>query len=196
MSNEVFQRQIIFADRIFLNKNSLFESKSQNSLTEKNSILQKIEELNPLAEIAITDYCEIPMAEFFDTKTFLDQNVGLQSEKLDKIVHIHGQDHTNFVVLDFGQEIRFNFDELEMRLGRLIWENFLGVELLRVKGIVAIKGDDWAYSVQGVDETFEVVRSELLWEKFGGKPYSKFLFIGKNIVGERVREFLVSGVGN
>lgn len=196
MSNEVFQRQIIFADRIFLNKNALFESKAQNPLTEKNSVIAKIKELNPLAEIAITDYCEIPMPEFFDTQTFLDQNVGLQSEKLDKIVHIHGQDKNNFVVLDFGEEIRFNFDELEMRLGRLIWENFMGVELLRVKGIVAIKGDDWAYSVQGVDETFEVVRSELLWEKFGGKPYSKFLFIGKNIEGERVREFLVSGVGN
>lgn len=72
----------------------------------------------------------------------------------------------------------------------------MGVELLRVKGIVAIKGEEWAYSVQGVDETFEVVRSELRWEKLEGGAYSKFLFIGKGICGERVREFLVGGEGD
>lgn len=155
--------------------------------------IKVIKDLNPLAMINETKYCKITMEDLFNCSTFLDENKHIES-KLDNSLHIHPEKQgINFVVIEYGKDTEFDFDELEMRLGQLIWEKALGFELLRMKGIVNIKGEAKAYSVQGVDETFELVQSDLVWDKWQAGVYSKFLFIGKNIDEQALRDYLVNG---
>lgn len=196
VDTELFQKQIIYGDRIFLNKCDLLAEKSKEEFeNRKNEILEKVKTKNPLATLVFTDYCDIDIQDFFEHTTLLEQNVQFLEKD---IVHVHNHGTFNnkevsFIILDYDENQEFVFHELEKNLGKLIWTNALGVEILRVKGIVKMKGETMAYSLQGVDETFELAESELLWEKFEKKPYSKFQFIGRNMDQNKLKEFQVSG---
>ena len=159
---------------------------------KKLEIYASVKQKNPLATVLFTNFCESDVDEFFKHSTLLEQNTQFQDSE---IVHVHAneKDEVSFVVLDYDENQEFDHFDLEKNQGKLIWQNEFGVEILRVKGIVKIKGENAAYSLQGVDETFELAESELLWENFDKKPYSKFQFIGRNIEGDKQKKFQVNG---
>lgn len=62
---------------------------------------------------------------------------------------------------------------------------------MRMKGVVSVKDKNLLYSLQGVEDTFEIIESEVDWQQTENQQrYTKLLFIGKGIDKEALRSHL------
>ncbi len=62
---------------------------------------------------------------------------------------IHKHLDTKFITLNFDKnEIEFEAKDLERKIGMLLWEKPDNSKILRIKGIISIQNDDYAYSLQ------------------------------------------------
>lgn len=47
----------------------------------------------------------------------------------------------------FEEDVEFDYKQLEIAIGTLLWENPENIKILRVKGIINIKNEDFIYSL-------------------------------------------------
>lgn len=59
----------------------------------------------------------------------------------------HTHSSLDYITLNFGSKEDFDLKALEKQIGGLLWEKS-GGEVLRVKGILAVREDDFVYSLQ------------------------------------------------
>jgi len=92
--------------------------------------------------------------------------------------------------LNFSSNEEFILSKLEKNIGLLLWEKPENCCVLRIKAIISVVDDDFIYSLQAVDEVFEIKRCDLQWKVSGIEKYSRFLFIGKNLEVSSLRRIL------
>jgi G3E family GTPase len=175
--NEIFLRQLIFADLVLLNH-------ADRVTEEKGKEIElAIKELNPTATIKRTKYCETDIDEIFGSEGLLsklrDKDDLSQLHKETEHHHHHPDEDIQFQIFEY-KNVLFDPRALEENLGGMIWEHPNDANIMRVKGIFASSTSNCKYSVQGVDEIFEVKESEVNWEKDGDR-ISKFLLVGKKL---------------
>jgi G3E family GTPase len=80
--------------------------------------------------------------------------------------HDHSHDHEHasedIKYYFFESSEPFNYRQLEINLGELLWENET-IKVLRMKGLIDIEGDEYMYSLQGVEDIFEVKKTTIKW---------------------------------
>lgn len=136
-----------------------------------------------------TEYAEISLETLFSLQGFI--KVNLKSlEKAEYFSypteHFHpSKDGVDFVLLDIKG--RFDIKKLEMQFGRIFWDKALPCEIMRLKGILRSHDNNNIYSLQGVQDSFEIQDTEIEW---GENPYNKILLIGKKIERDAVLSFL------
>ncbi|MDR2154425.1 MAG: GTP-binding protein [Burkholderiaceae bacterium] len=204
------QRQVGFADRIFISKADL-------ASTEALSALQhRLRHMNPRAPQRVVHFGEAPLEEVFDLRGFnLNAKLDLDSDFLaadahdchhhdhahdhehgghcDHPSHQHGHAHGHHHHHDddvqsfvFRSERALDPAKLEDFLGAIV--NIYGPRMLRYKGVLWMKGTERKVIFQGVHQ---LMGSDLgpVW-KDGEPRVSKLVFIGIDLP----RDILLQGL--
>lgn len=164
--------QVVFADKILLNKIDLADDEAHLVKIEK-----ELRKLNPTAVIQRTKHSEISPKDILNIQAFALQRV------LDFDPEFLGEDQehqhdTSVVSLGVKVEGSVNMTMLETWIQRLITKE--GVNLYRYKGILSVKGMEDKFLFQGVGMLFSGGFSDVKWKK-DEKRESRFVFIGKNL---------------
>jgi G3E family GTPase len=191
---EEAQRQVGFADRLFLSKSDLV---STDQLTLLETRLRRI---NPRAPVGRADFGHAPIAEILNIRGFnLNEKLDIDPDFLkseeahhcdDHCEHDHGHDHKHhhanhqegghtddIAAFVFRSNRAFDPARLEDFIGQLI--QMYGPRMLRYKGILWMEGASRKVIFQGVHQT---MGSDL------GAPWasdevrgSKIVFIGQSL---------------
>ena len=194
---EESQRQVGFADRLFLSKLDLIDQ-GQQALLE-----QRLRRINPRAPLGRTDFGHAPIGEILDIRGFnLNDKLEIDPDFLkseedhhcdDHCDHDHNHEHhhhdhahsghhagdhtDDIAAFVFRSDRAFDSARLEDFIGQLI--QVYGPRMLRYKGILWMEGSSRKVIFQGVHQT---MGSDL------GAPWSvdeirgsKIVFIGQSL---------------
>ncbi|HKI90003.1 MAG TPA: GTP-binding protein [Draconibacterium sp.] len=156
---ELKNKQVAIADFILISKSEKMSS------AEKDSLKNKISQLNPL--------CEIHFAEFGNSPHFKLEDVTFQP----KFYPDFPQHKTNHIKISTKT---LTFSAPLNRVEFVYWLSYtLDVyknEIYRVKGILCFDNEPFEYILQGVGGSFEIVESEQFVD---GSFKSKIVLMGK-----------------
>ncbi len=197
------QRQVGFADQIFISKADLVDAGAVDALAHR------LKHMNPRAPQRRVHFGEVPIAEVFDLRGFnLNAKLDLDPEFLeaakghdhDHHDHAHGEhcDHPHHHAHDddvksfvFQAERPLNPAKLEDFLGAIV--QVYGPKMLRYKGVLHLKGSDRKVIFQGVHQ---MMGSDLgpKWAP-GEKKTSRMVFIGIDLPKDVLLQGLQQCVG-
>ena len=164
------QEQVAFADVVLLNKTDLV------SPGELAAVENRIRHINPYARTHCTERCNVDLAEVLGRDAFnLNRILDLEPGFLDEIAdHEHDEKITSLsLVTD-----RPMSPERFIPWIQDVTQRF-GTDILRMKGIIAMNGDDQRFVVQGVHMLIEG-GSQRAW-KPDEKRESRLVFIGREL---------------
>ncbi|MGA7817003.1 CobW family GTP-binding protein [Caballeronia sp.] len=205
--HEVVQRQVGFADRLFITKSDLVDADALDSL--KHRLIR----MNPRAAIKVVNFGEADIKEIFDLRGFnLNTKLEIDPDFLaeDDHDHAHDDDHDHATcghdhshdhahhhhahhddkIKSFGfrSERAFDPNRLEDFLGGIL--QIYGERLLRYKGVLYMKGVDRKVVFQGVHQ---MMGSDLAgkWQPIE-KKNSKMVFIGIELPQDLITDGLTA----
>ena len=190
------QRQVGFADQIFLSKTDLV------STEEADALAHRIKHMNPRAPQKRVNFGDVPLQEFLDIRGFnLNAKLDIDPDFLqDDHAHGHQHGHKHGHGHDHGHDCGhdhcdhphhhahdddvksfvykttkpFNATKLEDFLGSMV--QIYGPRMLRYKGVLHVAGMDRKVIFQGVHQ---LMGSDLGPKWAAGEPkISKMVFIG------------------
>ena len=171
--------QVVFADKILLNKTDLVKD---DTLVV---IKKELKTLNPVAGILCAQHGKVNPRELLNLQAFdLKRVLEFEPDFLTDPDQEHQHD-TSIVSVACRMEGEVNIEVLQSWIGRLIEED--GANLYRYKGVMAVKGMQKKFVFQGVGMLF-TGGFEGAWKKSEARE-SRFVFIGKNLD----KEFLQVG---
>lgn len=182
--NEIYLRQLIFADLILINHTDRVEEK------EIENIEEKLKKINPNVVLKRTKYCEINLDDLFDKTSFNDigkDRSDLVSVFTEDFEHLHAHKKFQFLVYEFDGA--FDIAKLDRVFGVLLWDKPDGMDIIRCKGIIHGDKSDLKFSLQGVSDIYEIKENEIKWEEEGLRK-SKMLFIGVGLDKEKIRNMI------
>jgi len=185
------KNQIAFADVIILNKTDLVTP------AELREVEARIRAINPYATLHRAQKCDVKIDDVLGRHAFdLDRILDIEPDFLvaDDHDHAHGLDHHHHGLKHYHDE---DMQSVAIRLdGDLDPNRFMpwishvtqtqGPDILRCKGIVAMKGDPKRFVFQGVHMMLDG-DSQREW-KPGEKRESKVVFIGRRLNGDDLRK--------
>jgi G3E family GTPase len=167
------QEQITFADLILLNKMDLVTPE------ELDVVEQKVRIWNQSAKIIRTKNSEMDVAMLIDIGAFdWDQRLRA-SPALFSEDHNHNPQVSTVSLVERGE-----LDGLKVSQWFRSLLTEMGPELLRMKGILNLRGDPDQFVFQGVHSVFEG-RPGRAWEK-DEERINRLVFIGKKLEGPRI----------
>lgn len=178
--------QIAFADLILLNKTDL------STPEQLDEVEQKISRLNKVATIHRTRNSEMDLAPIFDVAS-ASQDL---SEKIDQIAHHDGHDHhhrhnhhhnhashlqgiSTVCIVERGA---LSGNKISLWFRSLLSE--AGGEILRMKGILNLKGDPDQFLFQGVHTDFEG-KPGRAWNA-DEERLNRLVFIGRKLDEDKI----------
>ncbi|TPJ82611.1 GTP-binding protein [Mesorhizobium sp. B2-6-2] len=188
--------QIAFADVVVLNKTDLVTP------DELEKVEATIRAINPAARIHRTQRSGVALDEVLDRGAF-DLSRALENDPhfLDAHDHDHDHDHDrdghDHHHHDHTSDIHdVTVKSVSLRGGEMDPKKFFpwiekvtqmeGPNILRLKGIIALKGDEDRYVLQGVHMILEGDHQRA-W-KDGEKHESRLVFIGRDLDADRLRK--------
>jgi G3E family GTPase len=192
--------QIAFADVVVLNKIDLV---SEEELREVEAAIRAI---NPAARIHRTERSGVELREVLDRGAFdLRRAIDNDPHFLDADDHHHEHDHECGPDCDHDHHHHHHGEaaaihdagvkSISLRAGEVDPKRFFpwiekttqidGPNILRLKGIIALKDDDERYVVQGVHMILEGDHQRA-WKE-GEKRESRLVLIGRDLDEERLR---------
>jgi G3E family GTPase len=171
--------QVGFADRILLSKTDLCTE------DEVKAIEARLRAMNARAPIRRVNMGDCPISEVlnitgFNMNDVLDVDPKFFSD--DHHMHHHNDDIHTFV---YETERPFNPMKLDRYIASLT--SVYGPDMLRYKGVLYMTGTDRRVVFQGVHM---LAVSDLLGPWGDKKPFSKMVFIGRNLPEEAIRRGL------
>lgn len=171
VENEAVE-QVVFADKIILNKTDL--------VTEEEKLLEiekDLKKINPNLMIHRTQFSKVSPKDLLNIGSFdLKRVLDFEPEFMDDLDQEHEHD-TSIVSVSMKLDGEVNQEMLMRWMQRLVMED--GANLYRYKGVIAVKGKTEKFVFQGV--------GMLLSGDFQGEwksdeaRQSRFVFIGKNL---------------
>ncbi|NYH97612.1 CobW family GTP-binding protein [Cupriavidus plantarum] len=210
---EEVQRQVGFADAIFITKADLVEEK------EVADLRHRLLHMNPRAPIRTAHFGEAPIETIFDLRGFnLNEKLEIDPEFLRTDDHDHDHDHDHGHVHDehcghdhghdhghahdhhhhhhhtdriksfvFRSDKPFHYGKLEEFLSGIL--SVYGEKLLRYKGVLYMEGVDRKVVFQGVHQ----LMGSDIGAKWGDEtPVTKMVFIGVDLPQEAILKGLES----
>ncbi|MBZ9668519.1 GTP-binding protein [Mesorhizobium sp. B2-1-8] len=164
------QEQLAFADIVLLNKTDLVSAEEQKQVEER------IRRINPTAAIHGTERCSVGLEKILDRNAFdLDRILEVEPDFLDAFhEHEHDEHVTSFSLVTKEPLDPQRF----MPWIGMITQHF-GMDILRMKGILAFKGDNDRFVVQAVHMLLEGDHQRP-W-KDDEERVSRLVFIGRNL---------------
>jgi G3E family GTPase len=170
------QEQIAFADTMLLNKTDLVTA------DELDLLEAKLRGLNRTARIFRTRNADVEIAGLFNSHGFnLDQKLADIPELLGDANHHHT---TSFSTVSFVEPGELNGQKLSFWFRSVLSE--LGADVLRMKGILNLQGDDHQFVFHGVHSTFEG-RPGRQWNS-DEQRLNRLVFIGTGLSQDKLRK--------
>jgi G3E family GTPase len=184
------KNQIAFADVVIINKTDLV------SPAELREVEARIRAINPYASLHRARKCDVALADVLERRAFdLDRILDIEPDFLvaDDHDHDHDDGHHHHGLKHYHDEdvqsvaVRLNGDVDPAKF--MPWINQVtqeqGPNILRCKGIVAMKGDPKRFVFQGVHMMLDG-DSQREWRP-DEKRESKVVFIGRDLMEEDIR---------
>ena len=186
-SHEEAVKQTAFADRIILSKTDIADKEKVNSLTKR------IKAINPKVTIIESDKNSLPVSELLGLNDYNPQNKDwnvrkwLEIEKNKSSSHMHNHhDHHEHDVNRHGDDIE-TFAMVTSQPVSMTSVNFflellmsqMGENILRIKGVLNIKGENRPAVIHGVQHIFHPLEWLEKWPS--NDKQSRLVFITKNI---------------
>jgi len=181
LGDDIAREQIVFADRIVINKTDAATP------AQRATLAGTISALNPTAKIDFTTHCAVDVNALLGVRSFsLDNLLSIEPDLLDDDAHDHEHDNSiascAFVVPGEVDAGRFNR-----------WVNQLvqthGQQLLRMKGVLNVRGEGrrlYFHSVHMLMDT----RFGKAWTRDEVRE-SRFVIIGRGMDAAAMREGLL-----
>jgi G3E family GTPase len=171
------QEQVAFADVILLNKTDLVSSE------DFAAIEARIRGINPYARIHRTQRCDVELGSVLDKDAFnLARILEIEPEFLNE-THEHEHDDQ---ITSLSLTAERPMDPRKFIPWIQDMTQRFGMDILRMKGIIAMENDDQRFVVQGVHMLIEG-DSQRPWEH-GEKRETRMVFIGRNLPRDLLRE--------
>jgi G3E family GTPase len=167
VENEAVE-QVAFADRILINKVDLVTA------DELNAVETRLRSINALAEIVTSTYAKVDLDKILGVGAFdLSRALNLDPTFLQDGQHLH-----DTTVSSVGIELDGELDNTKLNawLGALLREK--GVDIFRMKGILAVAGEDRRFVFQGVHMLFDG-QPDRPWGELARR--NRLVFIGRNL---------------
>ncbi|RRH99711.1 GTP-binding protein [Mesorhizobium tamadayense] len=171
------QEQLAFADIVVLNKTDLVTAE------ELTAVEARIRKINPTAAITHSTRCDVPLDQVLNRGAFdLDRILEIEPDFLDEEHdHEHDEHVTSFsLVTEQPLDARKFLPWVQMITQRL------GMDILRMKGILSFNDDDDRFVVQAVHMLLEGDHQRP-W-KAGEKRVSRLVFIGRNLPKDIIKD--------
>ena len=164
------QEQLAFADIVILNKADLVSEE------ELSAVEARIRRINPTATIRRSIRCDVPLDEVLNRNAFdLERVLEIEPHFLHEAHEHEHDDH----VTSFSLVTEDPLDPQKF----LPWiekiTQHFGIDMLRMKGIIAFEDDDDRFVVQAVHMLLEGAHQRA-W-KPGEKRLSRLVFIGRDL---------------
>ena len=182
-------KQLALAEKIILSKTDIVDK------DEINSLIYRIKEINPVSQIVFSKFGNIPLEEIFGLgaydpyKKSEDVKKWLAAEKYKDKKHHHHHD-----VNRHSENIRAFSMMSEKPVNMIAFSFFrdmitaaLGANLLRMKGIINIAGEERPAVIHGVQHIFHPVQWLEKWPDNDRR--TKLVFITQNIKKEQIEDF-------
>ncbi|MEC0623719.1 GTP-binding protein [Staphylococcus warneri] len=173
------QEQIAFADVIILNKTDLVSNDDLISLE------QRLVNINPAAKRLHARDCKINLKDILGINTFdVNRKFEIDPHFLEDHHRHHHDDKVSSIA--FREEKPLDLAKVDHWMSYLVGEK--GEDLLRYKGILYIKGEEYRIVFQGINMLFSG-RPDRKWNE-NEKKQSELVFIGKDLDKEELeRQF-------
>lgn len=164
------QEQLAFADIVLINKIDLV---SEQELADVEARIRRI---NPTASIRRSKRCDVPLDEVIGRNAFdLDRVLEIEPHFLE---HFHDHDHddhvTSFSLLSEEPLVPEKFFPWIQSVAQ-----HFGIDMLRMKGIIAFENDDDRYVMQGVHMLLEGDHQRP-WKAVENR-LTRMVFIGRDL---------------
>ena len=184
LGDDIAREQVVFADRIVVNK------ADTATPAQIDSLQASLRQLNPTATLELATRAQIDVAALFSAKTFsIDHLLTIEPEILDEGEHAHEHDTSiqscGFVIPGALDAVRFNR-----------WANQLvqaqGASLLRMKGVLNLDGESRRLHFHSVHMLMDTHFGKA-WARDGLRE-SRFVAIGRSLDVQALRDGLLGCV--
>ena len=184
-------KQLALAEKIILSKTDIVDK------DEINSLIYRIKEINPVIKIVYSKFGNIPLEEIFGLgaydpyKKSADVKKWLAAEKYKDKKHHHHHDvnRHNENIRAFSMMSENPVNMIAFSFFRDMITAALGANLLRMKGIVNIAGEERPAVIHGVQHIFHPVQWLETWPDNDRR--TKLVFITQNIKKEQIEDFFL-----
>ncbi len=191
-------KQAAVADRLVLTKTDLIDAEALAALRDR------LHALNPAAPVILADHGQVEPAALFDAGLFNARQkhpdvARWLSEEAYKSDHDHGHHHHHDVNRHDAQIAAFSLSFA----APLAWESFVqamelliaskGADILRLKGVLNIEGEDRPVVVHGVQHVFHPPTTLAVWPE--GDRRSRLVVITRSISRAVVADLLAATLG-
>lgn len=169
-------QQIAFADVVLLNKTDLIQE------DQKQSAMKQIQMINPGVQVIPTVKGEVDLNKILNVGSFdLERTLEVHPHFLDGHHHHH---HSQVGSVGLTTDHALNIEKFQTWIGELLQTQ--GTDIYRVKGLIAIPGENQRYVFQGVHMQTEGQFGRVWGESEVRK--SQLVFIGKNLNREKLEQ--------
>ena len=182
-------KQLALAEKIILSKTDIIDK------DEIKSLIYRIKEINPVSQIVYSKFGNIPLEEIFGLgaydpyKKSADVKKWLAAEKYKDKKHHHHHDvnRHNENIRAFSMMSENPVNMIAFSFFRDMITAALGANLLRMKGIINIAGEERPAVIHGVQHIFHPVQWLETWPDNDRR--TKLVFITQNIKKEQIEDF-------
>ena len=182
-------KQLALAEKIILSKTDIIDK------DEIKSLIYRIKEINPVSQIVYSKFGNIPLEEIFGLgaydpyKKSADVKKWLAAEKYKDKKHHHHHDvnRHNENIRAFSMMSENPVNIIAFSFFRDMITAALGANLLRMKGIINIAGEERPAVIHGVQHIFHPVQWLETWPDNDRR--TKLVFITQNIKKEQIEDF-------
>ena len=182
-------KQLALAEKIIISKTDIVDK------DEIKSLVFRIKEINPVSQIIFSKFGNIPLEEIFGLgaydpyKKSADVKNWLAAEKYKDKKHHHHHDvnRHNENIRAFSMMSENPVNMIAFSFFRDMITAALGANLLRMKGIVNIAGEERPAVIHGVQHIFHPVQWLETWPDNDRR--TKLVFITQNIKKEQIEDF-------
>jgi G3E family GTPase len=181
VENEAVE-QVAFADRLVLTKTDLVDDSDIETLS------RRLRSINAVAPLTSAIHGVVDLGDILDVGAFdLNRIMEMDPQFLEQNDHQHDQSVTSVGVMIPGD---LDGERFNTWLGRLLRER--GTDIFRMKGIVAIDGEERRHVFQGVHMLLDS-QPDRPWAP-GEQRSSRVVFIGRNLDRNELSESLAACV--
>jgi G3E family GTPase len=181
LDDDIAREQVVFADRILINKTDVTSPEAVTALVER------IRQLNPTARVDFTRHSAVDVGALLGVRSFSINNLlAIETGVLDDEGHDHEHDNTiascAFVVPGAIDAQRFN-----QWINQLVQTQ--GQQLLRMKGVLNMHEEERRLHFHSVHMLLDSKFGKA-WTRDEARE-SRFVMIGRNLDAERMRSGLL-----